>query len=150
VSDARFAIADLVHRYAELMDDGDFEAVADLLAEAEISAEGVGFVCHGRDAVLALYSGSTRRYPDGTPRTKHVTTNLIVAADEEAGTARARSYFTVLQAVPGALTLQPVIAGRYRDRIERVGDSWRFSARHLVPELYGDLGHHLYASFRGR
>jgi hypothetical protein len=45
-------------------------------------------------------------YDDGTPRTKHVTTNIAVEVDEEAGTALARSYFTVLQALPD-LPLQP-------------------------------------------
>jgi hypothetical protein len=49
-------------------------------------------------------------YADGTPRTRHVTTNIAIDADEEAGTAVSRSYFTVLQALPG-LPLQPIAAG---------------------------------------
>ena len=56
-----------------------------------------------------------RRYADGTPRTKHVTTNLVIDADEAAGTATARSYFTVLQQVDDH-PLEIVIAGRYHDR----------------------------------
>ena len=39
-------------------------------------------------------------YDDGTPRTKHVTTNLAIEVDEDEGTAVSRSYFTVLQALP--------------------------------------------------
>src|ERR687895_743843 len=111
---ARAEISDLVFAYAEHIDAGDFEAVADLLAHA-----------------------------DGTPLTKHVTTNLVVDVDEEAGTAAARSYYTVLQAVPGELALQPIVAGRYRDRFERVGDRWRFTGRHMMVDLVGELGHHL-------
>src|SRR4029450_9181130 len=38
---------------------------------------------------------------DGVPRTKHVITNLTIEVDEAAGTATARSYFTVLQATAG-------------------------------------------------
>jgi hypothetical protein len=45
-------------------------------------------------------------YVDGTPRTKHVTTNVAIEVDEEAGTAVSRSYFTALQALPD-LALQP-------------------------------------------
>jgi len=47
-------------------------------------------------------------YDDGTPRTRHVTTNVVIEADEEAGTAVLRAYFTVLQALPG-LALQPIV-----------------------------------------
>jgi 3-phenylpropionate/cinnamic acid dioxygenase small subunit len=123
--EARDAIAALVYAYAERIDGGDFEGVAELLADAEVTAEG------------------TDRHADGTPRTKHVTTNLVVDVDEISGTATARSYYTVLQAVPGELALQPIVAGRYRDRFERVRGSWRFAGRHLVVDLVGDLGHHL-------
>jgi 3-phenylpropionate/cinnamic acid dioxygenase small subunit len=140
---ARAEIAELVYAYAERIDGGDFAGVAELLADAEVTAEGTDRRWRGRDEVLRLYESGTRRHEDGTPRTKHVTTNLVVDVDEAAGTATARSYYTVLQAVPGALALQPVVAGRYRDRFEHDGGRWRFAGRHLVVDLVGDLGHHL-------
>ena len=49
----------------------------------------------------------------------------------------------MLQAVPGELALQPIVAGRYRDRFERGDRGWRFASRHLVVDLVGELGHHL-------
>jgi len=140
---ARDEIADLVYAYAERIDAGDFDGVADLLAHADVTAEGADRHWRGRDEVRSLYASGTRRYADGTPLTKHVTTNLVVEVDDAAGTAAARSYYTVLQAVPGALALQPIVAGRYRDRFEQVDGHWRFAARHLVVDLVGDLGHHL-------
>jgi 3-phenylpropionate/cinnamic acid dioxygenase small subunit len=140
---ARAAIAALVYTYAERIDAGDFDGVAELLAEAEVTAEGTDRRWRGRDEVRGLYESGTRRHADGTPRTKHVTTNLVVDVDEEGGTATARSYYTVLQAVPGALALQPIVAGRYRDRFEAAGGRWRFAGRHMVVDLVGDLGHHL-------
>jgi ketosteroid isomerase-like protein len=137
-------ITHLVYRYAELVDAGDFDGVADLLAAAELTAEGTDLVRRGRDEILALYAGTTRRHADGTPLTKHVTTNLIVDVDEAGATAAARSYFTVLQAVPGALDLQPVVAGRYRDAFSRAGDGpWRFTSRHMIVDLVGDVSQHL-------
>jgi hypothetical protein len=57
-------------------------------------------------------------YDDGTPRTKHVTTNIAIEVDEDTGTAVSRSYFAVLQALPG-LPLQTIAAGRYCGRFER-------------------------------
>jgi len=96
-----------------------------------------------------MYESTTRRYPNGTPLTKHVTTNVMVDVDESGDTATARSYFTVLQAVPGELALQPIIAGRYRDHFERADGVWRFTGRHMVVDLMGDLGHHLLFDLNG-
>jgi 3-phenylpropionate/cinnamic acid dioxygenase small subunit len=140
---AHDAIAELIYTYAERIDSGDFEGLADLFTCAEISTEGMDQVSRGRDEVLATYTNWTRRFPDdGTPKTKHVMTNLIVDVDEDAGTATSRSYFTVLQAVPGMLALQPIVAGRYRDRFERVDGTWRFASMHIIIDLMGDLSQH--------
>ena len=108
------AITKLVYTYAERMDAGDFDGVADVFERATLTFEGYGDAVAGRDAIARLYERSTRRYEDGTPRTKHVMTNVLVDVDDTGDSATSRSYFTVLQALPGALALQPVIAGRYR------------------------------------
>ncbi len=133
----------LIFGYADLIDSGDFDGLGRLFEHAELSFAGFDERRRGHEQVRALYEGTTRRYEDGTPKSKHVVTNVVVDIDQAAGTATARSYFTVLQAVPGALALQPVIAGRYRDEFVRVGDRWRFSVRHMLIDLAGDLSHHL-------
>jgi 3-phenylpropionate/cinnamic acid dioxygenase small subunit len=137
------AITSLLYAYAERIDAGDFAGVAELLAHAEITFEGHDAVVAGREPIAALYERTTRRHADGTPRTKHVTTNVIVEVGPERETATARSYYTVLQALPGHLALQPVVAGRYHDRFERVDAAWRFAGRHIMIDLVGDLTHHL-------
>ncbi len=137
------AITKLIYTYAERIDDGDFAGVGELFAHATLTFEGFGDAVTGRDAIQALYSRSTRRYEDGTPRTKHVMPNVMVDVDDPGGTARSRSYFTVLQAVPGALALQPVIAGRYRHTYELVDSAWRVATMHITIDLVGDLGHHM-------
>jgi 3-phenylpropionate/cinnamic acid dioxygenase small subunit len=148
---AQTAIAHLIFAYAERIDAGDYEGLADLFAAGRITAEGSDVVRAGRDDVLEMYRRSTRIYEDtGTPKTKHVTTNVVVEVDEAVGAAQARSYFTVLQATAD-LPLQPVIAGRYHDRFEREDDregereeeTWRFAERHIICDLFGDLSHHL-------
>ena len=75
-------------------------------------------------------------------------TNLIVDVDEGGETASSRSYFTVLQAVPGELALQPVIAGRYRHRYQRVEGGWRVTAMHIIIDLMGDLSRHMLFDLR--
>jgi ketosteroid isomerase-like protein len=137
------AVANLIGLYAERIDSGDFAGVGQLLAHAVVTAEGGDLEVRGADAVQAMYEGWTRRYEDnGTPHTKHVTTNLVIEVDEDAGTASCRSYITVLQATD-ALHLQPVFAGRYHDLFERVEGTWRFSGRHMITDYIGDLSQHL-------
>jgi len=122
--------------YAELFDTGQFDAFA---AQFE---HGVWHKAEpGADGVRRYLDEHVITY-DGSPRTKHVTTNLVVDVDEEAGVATASSYVTVLQAAPD-FPLQPVFAGRYRDRFERVDGDWRWLERRVIGDLYGDVSHHV-------
>lgn len=138
----RSLIAELLARYAEAIDAGDFDAVGDLLADATVRDQHGNVVARGRDEVVALYSATTRRHDDGTPCTAHVITNVIVEP-RGPGAAAVRSRFTVLQATD-SLPLQPVVVGRYRDRVERIGGAWRFVERTMVPERWGEVGEHLH------
>ena len=132
------AISNLVYEYARRLDGGDLEGVAELFREGSIhSAQGA---VHGYDAVLAMYRNATRLYPDGTPRTMHVTSNLqIELRDQE---AECRSYFTVLQGLED-FPLQAIISGRYEDLMHCEGGRWRFHRRTIQPLLLGDLSRHL-------
>ena len=121
-------IANLIAAYAELVDDGDFAAVGLLLADASFTG-GAGSV-NGRDAVERMLRDNVIVYEDGTPRTKHVTTNLAIEVDEEAGTAVSRCYFTAHQALPN-FPLQAIVSGRYYDRFERRDGQWRFMERRV-------------------
>ena len=132
------AIAALIHGYAAGVDAGDLDGVAALFSHATYRSDRGG-VYTGAAEVAAVLKRLILLY-DGTPRTKHVTTNLVVTAEGDAATAR--SYFTVLQATPG-LPLQPIVAGRYHDRFERVGGGWRFTDRMIFMDLIGDLSRHL-------
>ena len=78
MSDTGITLSNLIARYAELIDHGDFAGVADLLGQAAVGAGDSGSLVTGRDALLALFTSTTRLYPDGTPKTKHVMTNVIV------------------------------------------------------------------------
>jgi 3-phenylpropionate/cinnamic acid dioxygenase small subunit len=134
------AIENLIATYAELVDDGDFAAVGHLFANATLIGQSVPLT--GRDAIESMLRDSVVLYEDGTPRTKHLVTNIIVEVDEEAGTAAARSYVTALQALPD-LPLQPIVSGRYHDRFERHDGRWRFVERRVHIDLVGDVSCHL-------
>ena len=134
----------MLYCYAERIDAGDLKGVAALFSNAEfLSAEGA-VVAAGQDQLLAMLEAAVKIYPDsGTPGTKHVTSNVIVEVDESQDSASARSYFTVFQAAPG-FPLQAIVAGRYHDEFSRVDDIWHFHKRRVIPELYGDVSHHLH------
>jgi 3-phenylpropionate/cinnamic acid dioxygenase small subunit len=136
--DDRAEITALIHRYAELLDAGDLDGVAHLFDAADYGSPNRGRI-HGFDAVRKVYDPVVL-YDDGTPRTKHVISNVTVELAGDAATAR--SYFTVLQAVEG-LVLQPIIAGRYHDRFARTTREWRFAERMILPDLIGDLSKHM-------
>jgi hypothetical protein len=145
MADAAREIENLLHTYAERIDAGDLEGVADLFVHGRILASldaRPDQAIVGRDAVLALYRGSTRIYPDGSPHTKHVTTNSIIEVAEGSQTAAARSYFTVFQRLDD-FPLQPIIAGRYRDTFRRIDGRWSFDTRIMIVDLVGDLSRHL-------
>jgi len=135
--DDRAAITALVMGYAERIDGGDLAGVAALFADATYGGAQGGY--RGAEAVREVLESRVILY-DGIPRTKHVTTNLVIELDGYA--AAARSYFTVLQATP-ELPLQTIIAGRYDDRFARTAGAWRFTARVIHIDLVGDLRFHL-------
>jgi 3-phenylpropionate/cinnamic acid dioxygenase small subunit len=134
------AITNLLFRYAELMDMGDLAGVAALFADARIKV-GDGYV--GAAELKAQWDEVVILYPDGTPRTKHVTTNPIVEFDAAGTTATCRSYYTVFQQVDDE-PLQPILAGRYHDRFELVDGAWRWAERdYSLVDRVGDLSRHL-------
>jgi 3-phenylpropionate/cinnamic acid dioxygenase small subunit len=132
------ALENLVYAYAALVDAGDFAGVGELFAEGAFA--GSGGVLRGAAAVERMLRETVIVYEDGTPRTKHVTTN--VALEVSGATASGRACFTVLQAVPG-LPLQTIAAGRYEDSFTLADGGWRFTERRATVDLVGDVSHHL-------
>jgi hypothetical protein len=131
----------LVTEYADRIDSGDLEGVADLLSDAGFGA-GIGPLVRGRESILNLYRKTVRLYDDGTPRTKHLVTNLVIEVEGQPGKASARSYFTVMQAAPG-MPLGPILSGRYHDQFEVQYGAWQFSERRITTDLVGDVSHHV-------
>jgi 3-phenylpropionate/cinnamic acid dioxygenase small subunit len=137
------AINTLLMTYAEGLDAGRFEEVAALFEHATYRVDHAGTAhtseYRGRAEVLG-FCRQTRLYDDGTPRTKHVITNVDIQIDGDGATAG--SYATVFQRTD-VLPLQPIASGRYVDRFERVDGSWRFADRLITGFLLGDRSQHV-------
>jgi 3-phenylpropionate/cinnamic acid dioxygenase small subunit len=129
----------LVYGYAERIDAGDMDGVVDLFAHATWRSGATGETLPDAAAVRAVYD-RIALYDDGTPRTKHLITNLVL--DIDGTTATGRCSFSVLQGVVPGEPLRFVVAGRYVDRFERGPDGWRFADRLFVAQLSGDQSAH--------
>lgn len=143
-----YAIQKLLYVYCDHLDRGDFESMAQMFAHARFITPG-GQPPADRDpaAIVAMYRAYTRIYPQtGTPGTKHVVTNPIIDVEADGARARCRSYVVVFQGIED-FPLQPLVAGRFLDRFEKVDGHWRFSEREILSEHFGDLSRHMLKPF---
>jgi 3-phenylpropionate/cinnamic acid dioxygenase small subunit len=136
----REEILELIYRYAELIDAGDFQRVGELLGRAAFGGPRTPTVS-GAENIAGLFAMTTRRFGDGTPKTRHLVLNPIVEIDGD--TATARSTFCVVQATE-RIRLQPIVVGRYQDRFARhPNHGWQFTERIADVEMVGDVSDHL-------
>lgn len=130
-------ITELLYRYAELIDAGDFDGVGELLSRG--SFMGVA----GAQNISKLFAATTRRYPDheNTPRTRHLVMNAIVELRDD-DTAASRSTFCVLQDTE-TVPIQPIVVGRYHDEFGHDDSGWFFTYRRVDIQMLGDVSAHL-------
>jgi len=143
---SREAIARLIYACDDHNDRGDFAGVGALFAHGTVRVKDMDGSWTGADAVATQFAHATKVYPVATGTsalTHHLSTNLVIDVDEDAGTATVRSYYTMLQATDD-LPLQIIDAGFNTDRFERVDGEWRWIDRYITVELHGDLSHHLH------
>ena len=131
-------ILNLLHRYCDCVDRGDFDGVSALFARGRYYMD-ERLVLTG-DEVGAAQRRIVQTYVGGRPATKHVVSNIILEIDGT--TARAQSYFVVFQATPG-LALQPILTGRYIDEFFEEEGVWWFADRRSAIDHAGDLSHHV-------
>ncbi|MBP8926006.1 MAG: nuclear transport factor 2 family protein [Pseudomonadales bacterium] len=143
-----YEIQKLLYLYCEHLDRGDFEGMAELFANARLATSADNpDVVNDPAAIVAMYQAYTRIYPHtGTPGTKHTVSNPIIDISPDGLSAVCRSYIVVFQGVED-FPLQPVFAGRYLDRFEKVNGTWRYSEREIVSEHFGNMSRHMLQPF---
>ena len=141
-AEERLAVTDLLYRYAELIDAGDFDGVGALLSRATFGGTGPQGVS-GAENIAKLFAATTRRYPDhgNTPRTRHLVLNPVVEISRQR-TATSRSTFCVVQNAE-TVPLQPIVVGRYHDAFARDDNGWYFTERKVDVEMVGEVSAHL-------
>jgi 3-phenylpropionate/cinnamic acid dioxygenase small subunit len=138
----KLEITELLYRYAELIDAGDFDGVGQLLARSTFGGSGSGSVC-GAENIANLFAMTTRRYSEhgNTPRTRHLVLNPIVDVNGD-GTAATRSTFCVVQDTE-TVPIQPIVVGRYYDTFASDDDGWFFTERKVEIQMIGYVSAHL-------
>jgi 3-phenylpropionate/cinnamic acid dioxygenase small subunit len=141
-ADDKLAITELLYRYAELIDAGDFDGVGQLLSRSTFGGAASGSVS-GAENIAKLFAMTTRRYPDhgNTPRTRHLVLNPIVEVRGD-GTASTRSTFCVVQDSE-TVPIQPIVVGRYYDTFGHDDGGWFFTERKVEIQMIGDVSAHL-------
>ena len=94
-------ILNLLYEYCWLVDQGRYEEIGELFAEADIYFGETLAYSHDKAAFAGMFAGSNISYaPDNTPRTIHMCIDPVIVVDEAAGTAKAKHYTAVVQGIP--------------------------------------------------
>ena len=123
------AITELEHRYARFLDFGPGEGAAELFTEDGVY-ENIAERFVGRD-VLAAHWRELHSRPEIL---RHVITNVVVDVIDD-DNATSSSYFMFFNATPGedvdiAPYENPVVLGRYDNRLVRTNAGWRFASKY--------------------
>jgi hypothetical protein len=130
-------ITALVNSYALLLDSGDMDAVSNLFEHATWRSDPYGTVLRGSAEVRPVYE-RLKVAAAGSPRTKHLLTNLTVTVEPGAQTASSHCYWTVLQNVVPTQRIDIILSGQYSDQFEKSDGKWRFTDRLIKVDLQGD------------
>jgi 3-phenylpropionate/cinnamic acid dioxygenase small subunit len=140
------AIERILFRYARCVDSANWEGLGELFRYGQVVTEGVEGVAAGPEAVRDVWRTVNRVHPDGTLRTRHLLTNVIVDVSADGHSAKADAYFMVFQATP-ELALQPIAGGRYEDTFHKIDGVWWFKQKKIHVNLVGDVSNHLILAF---
>ena len=123
----QWAIGDLLVRYCRWVDDGLLERAVQLFTE-DARFHTMGRTLRGHDDIRAFW-GPGADQPPARPSTAHLLSNIV--ADVDGDTAQVESDWCMLtRDEHGGTSI--ALAGRYRDRMRRVGASWRIAEREVV------------------
>ena len=144
-----YEIEQLLYKYPECADTGNFAGVGELFQYCEMVVPGqANYRAPSVEAYTAYYAKWVRKFPDsGTPKTRHVMSNISISMDGAPDRAKSRSYVSVFQGTD-KLPLQPIVVGTYLDKFQKVDGKWRFVERFEDMELIGNCSEHLLISWK--
>lgn len=123
----KFAIQELINRYAHNADFAEPAAMRDIFAaDGTFSVAAMDISIQGIDNIIAFFE-QMRASLEGV---HHVTTGTIIDAGDDADSATASSYIQTVQRSDDGTTIASI--GRYQDVLVRSAEGWRFKERAVV------------------
>ena len=126
----KFAIDELIARYNQSLDSGDYPTWVACWADDAI-LDGIGKLLTGKAQIQAFadqYEGSTRSKINGL---KHYTVNILSKVDGDA--AKSNSYLQLVSTTDKGVKI--LFTGRYEDDLTRVNGQWHFARRKLHQDM---------------
>ncbi|MCZ4274131.1 nuclear transport factor 2 family protein [Maritalea porphyrae] len=133
------AINFLLTDYCLALDEGRIDDCAALFKNAEFTFKGFP-TAKGIEGVKGMFANLII-YEDGTPRTRHLLTNVRIDVADGANAATSQGYLIVMQQVDEA-PMQPIFSGHYVDEFEIIEGNWQFSRRNVLAPQFGDMSRH--------
>ncbi|WP_328854404.1 nuclear transport factor 2 family protein [Microbispora hainanensis] len=125
-------VAQLLYAYARAVDEGDVDALGELIAD-DVAITRVDGTHTGREPFLDVY----RAFRDSpTLGSKHMITN-VRAYPEDGGLVRAEAYFQAVMFDPDGTRF---VIGRYSDSLREVGGELRFAHKRIMVERVAAVG----------
>ena len=130
MSEDKLAVTELLYRYAELIDAGDFDAVGQLLARATFGRQPGRRAMSGADAHRETVRDDDPALPRAREHAAHPASGAQSHRRDQrrANRHRARSTFCVIQNTE-TVPLQPIVVGRYFDTFSCDDAGWYFTER---------------------
>lgn len=131
-ADDRFAIIEVLDRYADVLDTRDWQRL-DLVFAPDVEMDFGAWRVRGIDAVRSRI----RSYLDGCGPSQHLLGNYRIELDPaDRGRARSRCKIRVMHLGRGAHAGETYeMMGEYRDELARTPDGWRITKRDAIAQL---------------
>lgn len=126
----KFAIEELIARYNQSLDGGDYPTWVACWADDAI-LDGIGQYLTGKGQIQAFadkYEGAIRSKIQGL---KHYTVNILSTVDGDKATSS--SYLQLVNTTEKGVQIR--FTGRYEDELKRINNKWQFARRKLHQDM---------------
>ena len=122
----KHAIEELIARYNQSLDSGNYEAWLACWADDAVF-DGLGKVLTGIQAIRGFADGYEVGYRQRLHALKHYTVNILSLIDGNRATSSSYVQLTTLS----DQGVRILLTGRYEDELKRIDRRWRFARRKL-------------------
>jgi ketosteroid isomerase-like protein len=128
--EAKLAIEELIARYNQSLDAGDYATWVDCWTDDAV-LDGLGRYLEGKARIQAFADGYEEAFRSKLHALKHYTVNILSVIDGDRATSS--SYLQLVNTGSKGVVIR--FTGRYQDELRREQGRWRFARRKLHQDL---------------